>query len=187
MKPGQDYSPVSIAEYAKDEIRVLKELTWHYVIVRHELATPQRGQQRIIESLFNILLEAAHSRNHWKLFPAALQERLEEDSSRVAVVPERISHEATTANLRSGGLTGNSGKAPYSEVCKRTSVVPVPNASPRLKDPAPTGSGTGRAMVKSLLRLYRGTQPNACAKKLPIGRSRPREASHRPSHFDRQT
>lgn len=73
----QRNSPLSIAEYARDEIRVLKELTWHYVIVQHELASGQRGQQRIIESLFDILVDAAHSRSQWKLFPASIQEQLQ--------------------------------------------------------------------------------------------------------------
>jgi dGTPase len=86
LQAGQEHSPVSIDQYAKDEIRVLKELTWHYVIVHHELATGQHGQQRIVETLFTILLDAAQSKNHWKLFPAALQERLGEDSSDAATV-----------------------------------------------------------------------------------------------------
>jgi dGTPase len=95
LQTGNPASPVSIAQYARDEIRVLKELTWHFVIVRHELATPQRGQQRIIESIFDILLEAAHSRKQWKLFPAALQERLAEDSGRMAIVRTVTDHIAS--------------------------------------------------------------------------------------------
>ena len=71
---------------AKEEIRVLKELTWHYVIVRHELASGQRGQQKIIESLFDILLDAANSSKQWKLLPASPQERFKEDSGREAIV-----------------------------------------------------------------------------------------------------
>jgi dGTPase len=86
LQTGQDHSPVTIDQYAKDEIRVLKELTWHYVIVRHELATGQHGQRRIIESLFDALLEAAQSKKEWRLFPAAVQERLEEDNNRASIV-----------------------------------------------------------------------------------------------------
>ncbi len=33
LVPNQLHSPVIIEEYARDEIRVLKELTWHYVIL----------------------------------------------------------------------------------------------------------------------------------------------------------
>jgi dGTPase len=86
LHTGQDRGSVSIDDYAKDEIRVLKELTWHYVIVHHELATGQHGQQRIIQDLFDILLGAAQSKSQWKLFPLALQERLEEDNSAAAIV-----------------------------------------------------------------------------------------------------
>jgi dGTPase len=86
LRTGQDESPVSIDQYAKDQIRVLKELTWHYVILHHELATGQHGQQRIIETLFTTLLDAAHSRKQWKLFPVSLQERLEEHRSDPAIV-----------------------------------------------------------------------------------------------------
>jgi dGTP triphosphohydrolase len=64
----------------------LKELTRHYVIVHHELATGQHGQQRIIQALFDILLGAVQSKSQWKLFPLALQERLEEDNSAAAMV-----------------------------------------------------------------------------------------------------
>ena len=39
LQTGQEHSSVSIDQYARDQIRVLKELTWHYVIVHHELAT----------------------------------------------------------------------------------------------------------------------------------------------------
>jgi dGTPase len=72
------HAPVHIEDYAKDEIRVLKELTWHYVILHHDLATGQHGQQHIIESLFTMLVEASHARSRWKLFPPSLQERLQD-------------------------------------------------------------------------------------------------------------
>jgi len=67
---------VYIQEYAKDEIRVLKELTWHYVILHHELATGQHGQKTIVGGLFKTLVEAAAGKSHWKLFPASVQEQL---------------------------------------------------------------------------------------------------------------
>ncbi len=94
LQPGQLQSPVSIEQYAKDEIRVLKELTWHYVIVHHELATGQHGQQRMIETLYTTLLDAAHSKPRWSLFPASVQERLDEagksDAATVRVVTDYI-------------------------------------------------------------------------------------------------
>ena len=94
LQPGQQHSPVSIEQYAKDEIRVLKELTWHYVIVHHELATGQHGQQRMIAMLYTTLVDAAHSKPRWRLFPAAVQERLSDldnsDAARVRVVTDYI-------------------------------------------------------------------------------------------------
>ncbi len=95
LKTEQGQSPVSIAEYAKDEIRVLKELTWHYVIVRHELATGQRGQQKVIESLFSIFLDAANSKTQWKLFPISIQEQLKADHSHMNVVRTVTDHIAS--------------------------------------------------------------------------------------------
>ena len=76
LQADQEDSPVHIVEYVKDEITVLKELTWHYVIVHHELASGQHGQQHVIETLFNTLLSAAHTKEKWKLFPIAFHERL---------------------------------------------------------------------------------------------------------------
>ncbi len=86
LRPDQEESPVHIEGYARDEIRVLKELTWHYVILHHELATGQRGQQRIIEGLFDTLSDAANSRSHWKLFPVNVQERLQDSGTDKASV-----------------------------------------------------------------------------------------------------
>jgi dGTP triphosphohydrolase len=87
-------SPLKIEGYAKDEIWVLKELTWHYVIVHNDLAVGQRGQRRIIEDLFKILAEAAHNKDEWKLFPIDQQENLEsavrDGSSLVRVVVDYI-------------------------------------------------------------------------------------------------
>jgi dGTPase len=86
-------SPVKIAGYAKDEIWVLKELTWHYVIVHNSLAVGQRGQQKIIEDLFEILAEAAVHKNEWKLFPIDQQENLHSaasDASLIRVVVDYI-------------------------------------------------------------------------------------------------
>ena len=74
--------PVHVEDYARDEIRVLKELTWHYVILHHELATGQHGQQRIIEGLFDTLTDAASSKDRWKLFPLNVQEQLDEARTR---------------------------------------------------------------------------------------------------------
>ncbi|MCZ2148513.1 MAG: dNTP triphosphohydrolase [Bryobacterales bacterium] len=80
-------SPVMIEEFARDEVRVLKELTWHYVIVHNDLATGQHGQQRVIRELFRIFLGAAERKRDWKLFPLSLREQLAgaADDSRLLV------------------------------------------------------------------------------------------------------
>jgi dGTPase len=68
-------STVEIAPYAQDEIRMLKELTWHYVILNNELATLQHGQTQSIRVIFETLLNAAKG-GSWKLFPPAYEEEL---------------------------------------------------------------------------------------------------------------
>lgn len=66
---------VDIAQYALDEIRMLKELTWHYVILNNELATLQHGQTQSVRVVFETLLNAAKG-GSWKLFPPAYEEEL---------------------------------------------------------------------------------------------------------------
>src|SRR5579883_471948 len=78
LQPRDHASPVFIQAYALDEVRVLKELTWHYVILHHELATGRHGQDRIIEGLFNIFIDAALSTSRSKVFPMNVQAQLEE-------------------------------------------------------------------------------------------------------------
>lgn len=70
------------------EIAMLKQLTWHYVILNTELATVQFGQRRMIATLFDILFEAAEKGTtkafHWKLFPRRFEESLAESVNREA-------------------------------------------------------------------------------------------------------
>ena len=61
----------------RDEIRMLKELTWTYVIQDPALATQQEGQQHMIEKLFEMYTTAASSRKDWRLFPSYYQARLQ--------------------------------------------------------------------------------------------------------------
>jgi dGTPase len=69
-------SVVEIQQFAQDEIRMLKELTWHYVILNNELATQQYGQKQMIRGIFEPLLNAAKG-GSWKLFPPAYEEELQ--------------------------------------------------------------------------------------------------------------
>ncbi|HEY2819405.1 MAG TPA: hypothetical protein VGJ06_00080 [Candidatus Acidoferrum sp.] len=66
---------MEIGQYAEDEIRMLKELTWHYVILNTELATLQHGQTQTVRTVFETMLAAAKD-NSWKLFPPSYQEEL---------------------------------------------------------------------------------------------------------------
>jgi len=71
-----DKNVVEIQRYAEDEIRMLKELTWHYVILNNELATQQYGQTQTIRIVFEIMAAAVKCKS-WNLFPPAYQEELE--------------------------------------------------------------------------------------------------------------
>jgi dGTPase len=69
-------SIVEIESYAQDEIRMLKELTWHYVILNNELATVQYGQRQAVRTVFQTMIKAALDDKTWNLFPPAYQEEL---------------------------------------------------------------------------------------------------------------
>jgi dGTPase len=66
---------VEIGQDAEDEIRMLKELTWHYVILNTDLATLQHGQTQMVRAVFQTMLVAARA-DSWKLFPPGYQEEL---------------------------------------------------------------------------------------------------------------
>jgi dGTPase len=69
---------VQIDPGLKDEVTMLKELVWTYVIEAPALASLQYGQRTIISALFNIFSDATTSRAGQKIFPAYYRERLEE-------------------------------------------------------------------------------------------------------------
>jgi dGTP triphosphohydrolase len=72
-----DLPCVEIIARALDEIRMLKELTWHYVILNTDLVTVQYGQKRIVRETLNIMIEAASREKQWNLFPGACRGELE--------------------------------------------------------------------------------------------------------------
>jgi dGTPase len=57
---------------------MLKELTWHYVILRPSLATQQHGQRLVIQTLCSIFMDAALTKKRRVLFPFAFQDLLEQ-------------------------------------------------------------------------------------------------------------
>jgi dGTPase len=67
---------VSAEPNASAEITMLKELTWHYVILNHELATLQDGQREIIRLVFDRLIKAAGDSRKWSIFPPEFREEL---------------------------------------------------------------------------------------------------------------
>ncbi len=54
---------LTIDEDLVDQVKVLKRLTWFYVIDRPSLAVIQRGQKQIVETLFNMYREAVGKGN----------------------------------------------------------------------------------------------------------------------------
>jgi dGTP triphosphohydrolase len=60
------------------EVFILKELTWHYVILRPSLTTQQAGQMHVIRSLFNVFKLALHAKSDSSLgiFPYFYREQL---------------------------------------------------------------------------------------------------------------
>jgi dGTPase len=68
-----------------NEVVVLKELTWHFVIDDPRMATEQFGKKRVIERLFEVFNNAALDEDEWNMFPLPIQEQLAEG----AVTPLR--------------------------------------------------------------------------------------------------
>ncbi len=59
---------VKIDESAQREIKMLKELTWFYVIMQNELALDQQGQIQMVDTVFDALSESA-KKEKWNVFP----------------------------------------------------------------------------------------------------------------------
>jgi dGTPase len=77
---GGRLRPCLKTEY-KDEILLLKQLTWTYVIQEPALATQQLGQEHMIKTLFCEYRTAAMKPSGWRLFPTYYRERLQEANS----------------------------------------------------------------------------------------------------------
>jgi dGTP triphosphohydrolase len=65
---SSDGASVEIGQAERDQTTILKQLTWHYVIRRSDLATSQHGQRKMIESLFMVFKNAIEA-ERWELFP----------------------------------------------------------------------------------------------------------------------
>lgn len=69
---------VQIDQEIKDRVDVLKQLTWHYVILREDLNTEQAGQIKMIATLFEHFLDAAEKTENQRFFPAPFRDDLEQ-------------------------------------------------------------------------------------------------------------
>lgn len=69
-------NPVAqIDPLARRQVDILKQFTWHYIILNQDLALPQAGQRKAVRTVFRRLLLAARRRD-LHLFPAVTQESL---------------------------------------------------------------------------------------------------------------
>ncbi len=74
---GADQPFVQIDPVRLKMVRMLKLLTWHYVILNPSLATQQHGQRMIIQTLFQIFHDAATS-GKYDMFPHAFRDAVKE-------------------------------------------------------------------------------------------------------------
>ena len=109
-----------------DEILMLKELTWTYVIQAPSLASQQHGQRKIIQNLFFEYCTAAIGdtdkkvKKHLEIFPPHYQERLQAASSdgekkRICVdlIGGMTEKQAVATHLRLTGTALGSGLEEY--------------------------------------------------------------------------
>lgn len=83
---------IRIHENALYEVKMLKELTWHYVMRSPALTAQKHGQVQMVTTLFETFHTAALSPNpgDWDIFPFGYRERLEttasnEERSRIVI------------------------------------------------------------------------------------------------------
>lgn len=91
--PNKTAFDVVVAKEFRDEVSLLKELTWSYVIQDPALATQQMGQRNMVCTLYEAYANAALRKSEWRLFPAYYQERLQyadHDSEKLRVCVDLI-------------------------------------------------------------------------------------------------
>lgn len=101
---------VVINPEAVDDIKMLKELTWHFVIENPALASQQHGKERVVAELFEIYCDASTSRRWRSILPMRCRENLEDglaDDLRARVIADVISGMSDQEALAvHGRLTG---------------------------------------------------------------------------------
>lgn len=72
-------SPLLRPQALLDQVEIVKQLVWHYVIVNPALATQQHGHVRIIRWLFDTYLDAStRGPKHWRIMPPRFRQVLED-------------------------------------------------------------------------------------------------------------
>jgi dGTPase len=102
--PSEDAVLLKIDDQLRDEVRVLKELIWFYIIERPSLAVIQRGQRKIIAELYDMYRDAV-AKSDLHMFPPAFAERVADartDEAKGRVVTDLIA-----------GMTESSASAVY--------------------------------------------------------------------------
>lgn len=73
---GHGEHALQVPEEIRDEVNLLKELTWYYVIDRPSLALQQEGQARVVRDLFELYWDVVHGRRRRALLPRARLDEL---------------------------------------------------------------------------------------------------------------
>lgn len=108
---GWGESAIEVPVEHKNEVAVLKGLTWQYVISGQALTTQRFGQRRLVTSLFDLLAEAASNAKEWTVFSPVVQGQLAQcdtEQQRLRVVADVIAsmteRQAVDLHLRLTGL-----------------------------------------------------------------------------------
>ena len=109
---GVGQSVVKLRPSAVDEVLMLKELTWHYVILHNDLAKDQRGHRNMVRTVFNELRSAAEEPKHRKLFPPFFKDQIREADGDASVATRAVSDYVSSMTERElarmyRALTGN--------------------------------------------------------------------------------
>jgi len=87
---------IKVPPVLRDQVDILKELTWFYVIANRSLKVQQHGQRKVVQDLFRTYMEATEGKDREALsiFPASQQEQMQEAATqeeRIRLVADLIS------------------------------------------------------------------------------------------------
>jgi dGTPase len=91
-----DKELIKIPPVLRDQVDVLKELTWFYVIDGRSLKVQQHGQRKVVQDLFGTYMQASED-GDWDtlgIFPVSQQEQMQNAATReerVRLVADLIS------------------------------------------------------------------------------------------------